>query len=45
MSNGVRKWKTAGVSTNLIEASWEALVDAIEYDLLVAKSEVEFQKP
>jgi 2-isopropylmalate synthase len=27
-------WTTVGVSENIIEASWEALVDAIEYKLL-----------
>ncbi|MBU0579677.1 MAG: citramalate synthase, partial [Candidatus Margulisbacteria bacterium] len=27
-------WGTVGVSTNIIEASWEALVDSIEYKLL-----------
>jgi 2-isopropylmalate synthase len=27
-------WSTVGVSTNMIEASWNALVDAIEYGLL-----------
>lgn len=27
-------WSTVGVSTNIIEASWLALVDAIEYGLL-----------
>jgi 2-isopropylmalate synthase len=27
-------WSTVGVSTNIIEASWQALVDAIEYGLL-----------
>ena len=27
------EWTTTGVSTNLIEASWQALVDAIEYKL------------
>ncbi len=27
-------WSTIGVSTNIIEASWEALVDSIEYKLL-----------
>ena len=26
-------WTTVGVSTNIIEASWQALVDAIEYKL------------
>ena len=29
-----RTWSTVGVSTNIIEASWEALVDSIEYKLL-----------
>jgi len=28
------KWGTVGVSDNVIEASWEALVDSIEYRLL-----------
>jgi 2-isopropylmalate synthase len=28
------RWGTVGVSANLIEASWQALVDAIEYKLL-----------
>ena len=27
-------WTTVGVHENVIEASWEALVDAIEYKLL-----------
>ncbi|MBI4431033.1 MAG: citramalate synthase [Candidatus Omnitrophica bacterium] len=27
-------WSTVGVSTNIIEASWQALVEAIEYKLL-----------
>ena len=27
MSNGEREWTTVGVSENIIEASWEALVD------------------
>ena len=26
-------WATVGVSTNLIEASWQAVVDSIEYGL------------
>jgi 2-isopropylmalate synthase len=29
-SNG-EKWSTVGVSTNVVEASWEALVDSIRY--------------
>jgi 2-isopropylmalate synthase len=27
-------WNTVGVSTNVIEASWLALVDSIEYKLM-----------
>ena len=27
-------WGTVGVSENIIEASWQALVDSIEYKLL-----------
>ncbi|OGC23427.1 citramalate synthase [candidate division WOR-1 bacterium RIFOXYB2_FULL_42_35] len=30
-----RSWGTVGVSTNVIEASWLALVDAIEYKLMM----------
>lgn len=29
-----RKWGTVGVSENIIEASWQALADSIEYKLL-----------
>ncbi len=32
--DGKRKWGTVGVSENVIEASWQALVDSIEYKLL-----------
>ncbi|MBI5191877.1 MAG: citramalate synthase [Nitrospirae bacterium] len=32
-----RKWGTVGVSDNIIEASWLALVDSIEYKLLKDK--------
>jgi 2-isopropylmalate synthase len=32
--DGVSKWGTVGVSENVIEASWQALVDSIEYKLL-----------
>jgi 2-isopropylmalate synthase len=31
-----RRWSTVGASTNIIEASWRALVDAIEYGLTLA---------
>jgi 2-isopropylmalate synthase len=33
-SDGKDAWGTVGVSTNIIEASWEALVDSFEYCLL-----------
>jgi 2-isopropylmalate synthase len=32
--DGKDKWGTVGVSENVIEASWQALVDSIEYKLL-----------
>lgn len=32
-----KEWSTLGVSENIIEASWQALVDAIEYKLLKSK--------
>jgi 2-isopropylmalate synthase len=35
--DGRSKWGTVGVSENVIEASWQALVDSIEYKLLRAK--------
>jgi 2-isopropylmalate synthase len=33
--NGEAAWGTVGVSENVIEASWDALVDAVTYGLLV----------
>jgi 2-isopropylmalate synthase len=30
-SDGAETWGTIGVSENIIEASWEALVDSLEY--------------
>ena len=32
-TDGTHNWNTVGVSGNIIEASWEALIDAIEYFL------------
>jgi 2-isopropylmalate synthase len=32
-SDGEQNWGTVGVSGNIIEASWEALVDSVEYKL------------
>lgn len=33
-TDGEATWGTVGVSTNIIEASWNALVDSLEYGLL-----------
>ena len=38
-SNGEETWTTIGVSENIIEASWQALVDSIVYGLLRARAE------
>ncbi len=32
-ADGEKSWGTVGVSENIIEASWEALVDSVEYGL------------
>jgi 2-isopropylmalate synthase len=32
--HGSRRWSTVGASTNIIEASWRALADSMEYALL-----------
>ena len=32
--NGSRRWSTVGASTNIIEASWRAVADSLEYALL-----------
>jgi 2-isopropylmalate synthase len=34
--NGTKRWSTVGASANIIEASWCALADSVEYGLLVA---------
>jgi len=39
-SDGRRSWGTVGVSPNIIEASWQALVDSIAYGLLKRKEEL-----
>ena len=35
--NGTRRWSTVGASANIIEASWRALADAVEYGLSLAE--------
>ncbi|HXY74143.1 MAG TPA: alpha-isopropylmalate synthase regulatory domain-containing protein [Dehalococcoidales bacterium] len=37
-SDGNEEWRTVGSSVNIIEASWLALSDAVEYWLLKNKS-------
>jgi 2-isopropylmalate synthase len=38
-TDGERTWSTMGVSENIIEASWQALVDSIVYGLLQGQEE------
>ncbi|MBI2908584.1 MAG: citramalate synthase [Chloroflexi bacterium] len=38
-SDGEHEWRTVGSSTNIIEASWLALADSLEYWLLVRSGE------
>jgi 2-isopropylmalate synthase len=35
--NGTKRWSTVGASGNIIEASWRALADSVEYGLMVAQ--------
>ena len=32
-SNGTRSWNTVGVGENIIAATWQALIDGIDYGL------------
>ena len=34
-TDGEKSWGTVGLSENIIEASWEALVDAVDYGLTI----------
>ena len=36
-TNGDSDWSTIGVSENIIEASWQALLDSIVFGLLKAE--------
>lgn len=42
-SDGTRSWSTVGVSENLIEASWEALVDSVEYKMFLEEQQTKEQ--
>ena len=37
-SNGVERWTTIGVSVNILDASYQAVVDGMEYGLLLQAS-------
>jgi len=37
--NGTRRWSTVGASANIIDASWRALADAVEYGLTVGAAD------
>jgi len=37
--DGKTRWGTVGVSENIIQASWQALVDSIDYKLLKEEEE------
>ncbi|WP_020574783.1 citramalate synthase [Actinopolymorpha alba] len=39
LSDGEESWETVGVGHNIVEASWEALVDGVTYGLVRAKVE------
>ena len=36
--NGTKRWSTVGASANIIEASWRALADAVEYGLTMKET-------
>ena len=38
-TDGKRRWSTVGLHENVIEASWQALVDSIEYKLMKDEEE------
>ena len=40
-SDGKEKWSTIGVSANIIEASWYALIDSVRYYLMKHEEEIE----
>jgi 2-isopropylmalate synthase len=38
-SDGVRSWNTVGVGENIISATWQAIIESIEYGLHVSGKE------
>ena len=43
-TDGREHWGTVGVSENIIEASWQALVDSIEYGILRQRQKQQQEK-
>ncbi len=41
--NGTHRWGTVGASSNIIEASWRALADSMEYALITGSGEEEVE--
>ena len=37
--DGEKRWSTVGVSDNIVEASWKALVDSIDYKILKGRAQ------
>jgi 2-isopropylmalate synthase len=33
-TDGIKRWSTVGASSNILEASWQAIADSVEYGLL-----------
>src|SRR5215472_13697631 len=42
-TDGSRRWGTVGVSANVVEASWQALLDSVEFKL--HKDQAKARKP
>ncbi len=43
--NGSQRWSTVGAGTNIIQASWLALVDSVEYGLCVCNQHQVSERP
>lgn len=44
-SDGLHRWGTVGVSTNIIEAAWLALIDSLKYKLLRDRNNTKKKRP
>lgn len=42
-SDGKEKWSTIGVSANIVEASWYALIDSVRYYLMKHEADIEMR--